>query len=124
MDANGSLDFGEFCKLMATVRFSSGGSPHRTQLTWARLTVVISTTQADVGLSKSELEMLLSEADEDSNGNITYTEFVPLAVEVTTTSIGISPPTSFLHCCHGANAGDPDYASQGARRSERGSGVL
>ena len=34
--------------------------------------------------------MLLSEADEDSNGNITYSEFVPLAVEVITTIMGIS----------------------------------
>lgn len=54
-DGNGTLDMAEFAKLMAT---------------------------ANLGLSKAELDMLLAEADENTDGNVSYAEFVPLAVEI------------------------------------------
>ena len=54
-DGNGTLDMAEFAKLMAT---------------------------ANLGLSKTELDMLLAEADENTDGNVSYAEFVPLAVEI------------------------------------------
>merc|ERR1711967_154179 len=37
---------------------------------------------ASVGLNKEQLKHLLAEADENSDGKVTYQEFVPLAVEV------------------------------------------
>jgi len=54
-DESGFLDFKEFAQLMST---------------------------SDIGLSKNELEYLLAEADENQDGQVTYQEFVPLAVEV------------------------------------------
>ena len=54
-DGSGALDLAEFEKLMQT---------------------------ASLGLSGAELKLLLAEADENSDGQITYQEFVPLAVEV------------------------------------------
>lgn len=57
-DGSGSLDLAEFEKLMAT---------------------------ANLGLSTSEVKLLLSEADENADGCVSYQEFVPLAVEVVQT---------------------------------------
>ena len=57
-DGSGSLDLAEFEKLMAT---------------------------ASLGLSSSEVKLLLSEADENADGCVSYQEFVPLAVEVVQT---------------------------------------
>mmetsp|Transcript_59071 Transcript_59071/g.117393 ORF Transcript_59071/g.117393 Transcript_59071/m.117393 type:complete len:499 (-) Transcript_59071:423-1919(-) len=54
-DNSGTLEFAEFAQLMAT---------------------------ASIGLNSSELQLLLAEADENSDGLVTYQEFVPLAVEV------------------------------------------
>jgi len=54
-DGSGSLDTAEFTKLMAT---------------------------ANLGLSRAEVDMLLAEVDENTDGTISYSEFVPLAVEV------------------------------------------
>ena len=54
-DGSGALDFGEFKELMAT---------------------------AELGITPKELELLLSEVDEDADGNVTYAEFASLAVEV------------------------------------------
>ena len=57
-DNSGTLDPAEFAGLMAT---------------------------AQLGLSKQELKFLLADADENSDGSISYAEFVPLAVEVVQT---------------------------------------
>jgi len=54
-DGSGFLDFDEFAQVLNT---------------------------ADLGLSVNELKLLLSEADENSDGKVTFVEFVPLAVEV------------------------------------------
>jgi len=54
-DGSGYLDHDEFLQLMET---------------------------ADMGIKKQEMHMLLAEADENADGNISYAEFVPLAVEV------------------------------------------
>jgi len=54
-DGSGSLEFHEFAELMST---------------------------ASIGLNKAEVKLLLAEADENSDGQVTYQEFVPLAVEV------------------------------------------
>lgn len=54
-DNSGALDYDEFHELMMT---------------------------ADIGLSRADIQMMISEADEDESGQIEYAEFVPLAVEV------------------------------------------
>jgi hypothetical protein len=38
--------------------------------------------QIDLGISSSELRLVISEADEDKNGFIDYGEFIPLAVDM------------------------------------------
>merc|ERR1711871_1300795 len=55
VDGSGSLDHGEFRSLMET---------------------------ADFGLKPREVELLIAEADENSDGQVTYKEFVPLALQV------------------------------------------
>lgn len=57
-DGSGSLDYDEFYQLMMT---------------------------ADIGLSKADIQLMISEADEDESGHIEYAEFVPLAVDVVQT---------------------------------------
>lgn len=57
-DGSGSLDRTEFAALMAT---------------------------ASLGLSESEIKLLLAESDENADGSVSYAEFVPLAVEVVQT---------------------------------------
>jgi len=54
-DGSGTLDPSEFAELMAT---------------------------ASLGLSANELKLLLAESDYDSDGKVSYAEFVPLAVEI------------------------------------------
>ena len=93
-DGSGSLDLAEFEELMTT---------------------------ANLGLSKQELKMILADIDEDQNAQISYSEFVPLAVEV-------RAPSHLGPHSHSASAGPraprPPRPPHSARSSPRGAGAL
>jgi len=59
-DGSGTLDASEFAELLAT---------------------------ANLGLSSHELKLLLAESDYDSDGKVSYDEFVPIAVEIIQTML-------------------------------------
>ena len=38
--------------------------------------------EADLGLNRAELQLLMQEADEDGDGTISYEEFMPIAIDL------------------------------------------